>query len=225
MDCLRRETNCRIAEPLAASLDRQGNLVTSIVPPGYERYVRVLNPVAYGNGLIIGWSDLVERNGLEPSPWMQWDELKAHPEATLPADDAEPAMGDPHPSLARALIRELHVGRDRHYFASWVGYSWSESSDEGSQPTINFSPYERAMVLHSGPLVDQEGSAVAPVTDAGRIPMYWWPKNLQWCVGQDLYARSLLIGCDLAAAGRILAAPDLDSYLIRPSDMVPSEDF
>ena len=35
----------------------------------------------------------------------------------------------------------------------------------------------------------------------------------------------LIIGCGLPTAGRTLAAPDLDSYLIRGSDRVFSEDL
>ncbi|MBG6226256.1 hypothetical protein IWX63_002843 [Arthrobacter sp. CAN_A2] len=182
--------------------------------------MRVLNPIETDDGAVVGWSDVVERNGLDPGPWMQWDELNAHPDALLPADDAHPAMGEPHPSLARALIRELRVAADRYYFASWVGYT-----DGMSRPAIKLSPYEREMVLYSGRLIDEKGAAVVPITDDGRVPLYWWPEDLQWCVGQDIYARSLIVGCDLATAGRILAAPDLDSYLIRASDMVRSEDF
>jgi hypothetical protein len=220
MSTLHHEPDGRTAEPLAALLDRTGNLVTSVVPPGYERYVRILNPVEFGNGSVMLWSDIVERNGLEPSPWMQWDELKAHLGTALSPDNAEPAMGDPHPSLATALIRKLQVNEGRYYFASWIGYA-----EANSEATIVFSPSRREMALYSGVLIDGTGSAVVPVTDAGRVPMYWWPKDLRWCVGQDLYARSLIVGCDLATAGGILAASDLDSYLIRESDMVTSEDF
>jgi hypothetical protein len=220
MRLLHHEVDGRVAEPLATSLDRTGNLVTSVVPTGYERYVRVLNPLETDDGSVIRWSEIVESNGLEPHPWMQWDELKAHPGAVLPADDAQPAMGNPHPSLARALIRELRVDGGRHYFASWIGYA-----EENRQPAITFSPHKREMILYSGTLIDEKASAVVPVTNTGRVPMYWWPKDLQWCIGQDIYARSLILGCDLATAGRILAAPDLDSHLICGSDMVPSEDF
>lgn len=220
MSPLHHELDGRIAEPLAASLDRKGNLVTSIVPPGYERYVRILNPVEFGDGSVMLWSDIVERNGLKPSSWMQWDELKAHLGTALSPDNAEPAMGDPHPSLATALIRELRANEDHYYFASWIGYA-----EANNEAISEFSPSGREMALYSGVLVDETGSAVVPATDTGRVPMYWWPKDLRWCVGQDLYARSLIVGCDLATAGRILAAPDLDSYLIRESDMVPSEDF
>ncbi|MHA7207750.1 hypothetical protein [Arthrobacter sp. MDT1-65] len=220
MCSLHPEADGRFAEPLAASLDRTGNLVTSVVPPGYQRYVRVLNPVDLGNGSVLRWSDIVERSGLETSPWMQWDELKSRPDAALPDDEAQPAMGNPHPSLAKALIRELHVDDRRHYFASWTGYA-----EEDARPTVMFSPYGREMVLYSGTLIDEQGGPVVPVTMTGRVPMYWWPGNLRWCVGQDVYARSLIVGCDLATAGRLLTAPGLDSYLIRASQLVPSEDF
>lgn len=220
MCSLHHEIDGRGAERLAASLDRTGNLVTSILPPGYELYLRVLNPIETTDGSVIRWSDIVERSGLEPGLWMQWDELKAHTGTALPADGAEPPMGNPHPSLAKALIRELRVDDDRRYFASWIGYA-----EGSSQAIINFSPPEREMALYSGTLIDEKGSAILPVTDADRVPMYWWPKNLQWCVGQDVYARSLIVGCDLPTAGRILAAPDLDSYLIRETNMVPAEDW
>jgi hypothetical protein len=217
---LREEIDCRPAEPLAAALDRTGNLFTSIVPPGYERYVRVVNPIGSDDGSVIKWSDIMERNDLEPSPWMQWDELKAHPDGIMPAGNAELAMGDPHPHLVRALIRELRPNKDRHYFATWVGYA------EGhAEPTIEFSPSQREMAIYSGALIDPGGTVVVPTTETGRVSTYWWPRNLQWCVGQDLYARGLIIGCDLPTAGRILATPDLDSYLIRGSHMVLSEDF
>lgn len=220
MCSLHLEADCRVAEALAASLDRSGTLVTSVVPPGYRRYVRILNPVDLGNGTVLRWSDIVERNGLDTSPWMQWDELKARPDAALPDDEAQPAMGNLHPGLAEALIRGLHVDDHRHYFASWAGYA-----EENAQPTITFSPYGREMVLYSGTLIDEQGGPVVPVTTTGRVPLYWWPRNLRWCVGQDIYARSVIVGCDLATAGRLLSAPSLDSYLIRESHMVPSEDF
>lgn len=122
MSSLHHEVDGRLAEPLANSLDRTGNRVTSVVPPGYQRYIRVLNPIETADGSVIMWSEIMQRNGLEPSPWMQWDELKAHPDAVLP-DGAEPGMGDPQPSLAKALIRELNINTGRYYFASWIGYS------------------------------------------------------------------------------------------------------
>lgn len=73
MCSLRHETDPQRAESLATSLDRGGQQVTAFVPPGYERYLRILNPIEIAPGLMLMWSDVVKHAGLETSPWMQWD--------------------------------------------------------------------------------------------------------------------------------------------------------
>ncbi|MGR0160829.1 hypothetical protein [Paenarthrobacter nitroguajacolicus] len=150
---------------------------------------------------------------------MQWDEVARHPNA-LPDNGAQPDMGSPHSTVAQALIRLLDVGPGRYNFAVWEGYS-----GETAQGVIHFSPVKRGMVLYSGKLLDENGTAIIPTTDSGRIPMYWWPDDLHWCIGQDIYARSLILGCDLSIAGKVLADSDVDAYLIRETDAVTSEDF
>jgi hypothetical protein len=219
MCSLRHESDPQVAEPLAMSLDRDGQQVTAFVPPGYERYVRVLNPIEVAPGSIVMWSDVVKRGGLQTSPWMQWDEVTVSSEA-MPANNSQPDMGNPHPNLAKALIRVLDIDSSRYNFATWEGYA-----GEDGKAVVEFSPADRGMALYSGMLVDEKGSAVVPITHSGRVPMYWWPDDLHWCIGQDIYARSLIIGCDLAIAGRILADPELDAYLIRETDTVLPEDF
>lgn len=219
MCSLRHESDRLLAESIAKSLDRAGQQVTAFVPPGYERYVRVLNPIEIAPGLVVMWSEVVNRGGLEASPWMQWDEVTVSSEA-MPANDSQPDMGNPHPSLAKALIRVLELDSSRYNFATWEGYA-----AEDGKSVIDFSPAHRGMVLYSGKVVDEKGTAIVPITDSGRVPMYWWPDDLHWCIGQDIYARSLIIGCDIATAGRILADPELDAYLIRETDTVLLEDF
>ena len=219
MCSLRHESDHQLVEPLATSLDPGGQQVTALVPPGYERYVRILNPIEVAPGLVVMWSDVVKRAGLATSPWMQWDEVTVRPEA-MPANNSQPDMGNPHPSLAKALIRVLDAGSSRYNFATWEGYA-----GEHGKPVIELSPASRGMVLYSGKLVDEEGAAVVPITDSGRVPMYWWPDDLHWCIGQDIYARSLIIVCDGVTAGKILADPELDAYVIRETDTVLPEDF
>ena len=79
---------------------------------------------------------------------MQWDELKAHPGAVVHADDAQPAMGNPHPSLARALIRELHVDGSRHYLPRWIG------QDGSARSLIVDSDLATAGKIPAGPAAD-----------------------------------------------------------------------
>ncbi len=221
---LKRHRHLASADRLAASLDREGRRVTGFVPSGFDLYVRLLNPVEHRDGSTSSWSAAWLSNGLEPSPWMQWDQLVAHENEILPDADGEPSMGDPHPSLARALIRVLarhHDLSEPHRFASWPGYSGRRH--RGALTTI--SSEAREMMLFSGALLDEAGTPLVPVTVAGRVPMYWWPDDLSWCVGQDLYARSLILGCDLTTGAAILADPDLEAYRVRPDDFVPVEDF
>ncbi|CAM3243681.1 hypothetical protein PSET11_00512 [Arthrobacter ulcerisalmonis] len=208
---------------LAAALDAVGQLVTAFVPPGYDRYVRLLNPMAGTDGSAVSWRSVLAANDLEAHPWTQWDEVTALADRRFPPRPAvswaEPEMGNPHPQLATALIRALEAGPGIYNFATWAGYA-----DEPGQSVVDFSPSAREMVLYSGPLVDPQGTPLVPQVGSGRVPMYWWPDDLQWCVGQDIYARSLIVGTDLATAGRILSAPDLDAYVVRESDLVLPED-
>jgi hypothetical protein len=71
MCSLRHESDHQLAEPLAMALDRDGQQVTAFVPPGYERYVHVLNPIEAARGSVVMRSDVVKRGGLQTSPWMQ----------------------------------------------------------------------------------------------------------------------------------------------------------
>ena len=221
MSPLRHETDLRAAQAVAGLLDPHGGRVTSVIPPGYESYVRILNPVALRDGSTASWTDVVSGNGVEPQPWMQWPEFAAADGVLLPDGDwREPEMGNPPIGLAKRLITALEPDRGIHYFASWAGYAM-----EIEGPTVDFSAERREMVLYSGSLVDEHRRPVPPTTATGRVPMYWWPPDLRWFVGQDIYARSLFVGCAAGAARAILADPGLDAYRIRPSDIVRNEEF
>ncbi len=220
MSPLRHEIDLRPAQAVAALLDVTGARVTSVVPPRYEAYVRILNPIELRDGSTVSWIDVVTRNGVEPRAWMQWPELVTVDGVVLPDGGVEPDMGSPPASLAGHLIEALRPDRGMHYFASWAGYAM-----EISEPCIPFSPYRREMVLYSGPLIDEEGSPLVPTTATGRVPMYWWPKDLRWLVGQDVYARSLIVGCTQTAARTILESDKLDAYPVTSSDDILNEEF
>lgn len=93
------------------------------------------------------------------------------------------------------------------------------------EQTTMFSPYQSEMLLYSGKLTDQRGASLLSTTSTERVPMYWWPSNLRWFVGQDIYARSLVVGCERRTAQKILQDPLLDAYPINPSDTVPSNEY
>jgi hypothetical protein len=221
MSPLHHEDDLRPAEAVAKLLDAKGDRVTSVIPPGYESYVRVLNPIELRDGSTVSWTDVVRGNGVKPRAWMQWPEFAADEGVVLPDGYwREPDMGNPPVSLAKRLIAALEPDQSTHYFASWAGYA---AEIEG--PAVMFSPYRREMVLYSGSLVDEHRAPLLPTTATGRVPMYWWPADLRWIVGQDIYARSLFVGCTQSTAQTILADPHLDAYPIRASDTALAEEF
>lgn len=61
MHPLRHEDDLRPAEKVAKLLDAEGDGVTSVIPPGYESYVRILNPIELRDGSNVSWTDVVSR--------------------------------------------------------------------------------------------------------------------------------------------------------------------
>lgn len=218
---LRHEGALCPAEAVAKLLDATGDRVTSVIPPGYESYVRILNPIELRDGSTVSWTDVVSGNGVGPRAWMQWPEFAAVKGVVFPDGYwRDPDMGNPPVSLAKRLIEALEPDQSTHYFASWAGYAM-----EIQGPAVMFSPYQREMVLYSGSLLDEHRALLLPTTATGRVPMYWWPSDLRWFVGQDIYARSLFVGCTQNTAHTILEDPNLDAYPISPSDTVTNEEF
>jgi hypothetical protein len=41
----------------------------------------------------------------------------------MPANNSQPDMGNPHPNLAKTLIRMLDIGSSLYNFATWEGYA------------------------------------------------------------------------------------------------------
>ena len=116
---LRHEDDLRPAEAVAKLLDAKGDRVTSVIPLGYESYVRILNPIELRDGSTVAWTDVVSRNGVEPRAWMQWPEFAAVEGVVLPGGYwREPDMGNPPVDHAKRLIEALEPDQSTHYFAS-----------------------------------------------------------------------------------------------------------
>lgn len=211
---------------LRDSLDPAGRTVTSFVPAGYEGYVRVLNPVVVdrldGVPDRIKWSTAAASVAAPVHAWMQWDETVVAAEGHLPERWAEPAMGDLNPMVAATLAEVL--GRhtttpDSCFFAAWEGYG-DPAAHEGLLVTF---PPGRRMKIHAGPV--QDGTHSLGEGLFGRCPLRWWPEDRAWCVGQDIYARSVFIAAGKDCIKDLFAHPGLDTHSIRPTDPVYPEDF
>lgn len=53
-----------------------------------------------------------------------------------------------------------------------------------------------------------------------RLPNWWWPKNREWCVGNDIYARSAFVGGSHECISAVLARPELEALPIWPNSFM-----
>jgi hypothetical protein len=207
-------------ESFARLLDAESESIAAVVPRGYPAYIRVLNPVDLPDGTARSWSALAQHVGVTPSAWMQWDDIDPVVRESL----AEPASGEIEPRTAHTLAAELGAGvplsnlRQRHYFAAWEGYGTMRLAG-----AVVFPPHGRGMVAYSGDLYDGRGKVIVPRAEDGRVPLYWWPDDLRWVVGQDVYARSVVVACSRRVGDRILSS-GLDAYEVGIDDALAPED-
>jgi len=55
------------------------------------------------------------------------------------------------------------------------------------------------------------------------VPNWWWPAGQEWCVGNDIYARSVFVGGGQECIDAILAEPGLEAIPISPYSPVFEE--
>lgn len=216
---------------LRDALNPAGNTVDSFVPAGCDFYARILNPVVlegFGQPAPrLAWSEAAARVGAPVRPWMQWHETVLAAAENLPPEWVSPAMGDLDKYVARALVEVLgeHTGTpDECFFAQWDGYA----PLTGNKGLVTFPP-DREMKVFAGPLGDGalrlDGLArPSSAAHGGRRALRWWPQDRAWCVGQDIYARSVLVGASRACLKQLFAHPALDIFSVRAGDAVFPED-
>lgn len=55
--------------------------------------------------------------------------------------------------------------------------------------------------------------------------MRWWPKDHAWCLGNDIYARSVFIGGTHTTIDALSDHPALETYAVTPHHIVRDEDY
>ena len=55
------------------------------------------------------------------------------------------------------------------------------------------------------------------------MPNWWWPAGHEWCVGNDIYARSVFVGGSQECIDGVLSHPELEAISISPYSRVYEE--
>jgi hypothetical protein len=170
--------------------------VCSLVPVGYEAYLRILHPArASSPDRTILWSTAARWAGCVIHPEVQWqaiaDVINASPEA-LPWSE-EPSLGICPPEVITPLSEHLaeHTGSaDSIMFGMWVGFSDVRAVEKGAE---RFRLPGREYVLLHGPVAFAGEIVVSPFSvRAG--PNIWWPDDRAWCVATEVDHRSTYVG-------------------------------
>lgn len=197
-------------------VERRGNTAPTtlgtMLPFAFPAYARVLNPVISHAGLSYHWRDLV-RSGATVNASTQWSDVVA---SGLKAESVgEPESGTVEASVAARLAEILapHTATPLDcFFLVWEGYAGLRE-DVRRAPTVAITPFSRMHVLQ-GTLQDGTESIEESFQ---RLPMWWLPADRAWCLGNDMYGRSVYMGGTSKAIAAVLHDPVLEAYAAAPT--------
>ncbi|SDN41600.1 hypothetical protein SAMN05428965_0301 [Geodermatophilus sp. DSM 45219] len=222
--------------PLTDSSAEFGS-VFSIIPGGYDAYVRVLHPPETPEGALETWEAVARRSGAVPHALMQWHAISssAH-ETTL----GPPQLGGMPASTLAALIEVLQtesVDTDCQVLAAyWDGYAWL-----GRPPALDLSSVTKGRsaikrIPLAGPSVELIPSrkfylVQAPLGELMHIghsesadwfiaesPNLIFPTDKKWLVSSEIDFDSTIVGCSSRLADALLAHPDLETWPVAGGD-------
>lgn len=169
----------------------------SVVPEGYEAYVRLFHPVQRGDGGAERWEHVARRNGRVVHPEMQFHLI------SRPGADGEPAWGSLPIAPRQSLVEHLRAHTSTPgacWFATWEGYG-------GVTDPADATPFElpeRRYLVTSGPIE-------RALDDAHQSPNLWWPEDRGWIVATEVDYAWTYIGGTARLAAELLADPRLEA--------------
>lgn len=190
-----------------------GTGVGSLVPDGFDAYVRVLHPAHLG-GRPVRWAAVAAANGRTAHAGMEWVAITGawrylHSDVQAGTWDAAPTEDTPDRGTSLSLARALapFTAAERFWFAVWEGYGVLPEPWEAF-PRV---PMEnRAMYLFAGTRAD--AGVPIEIFPWDQYANLWWPDDHAWCVASELDLMSTYVGGSRACIDAILRSPDLEAY-------------
>lgn len=189
---------------IAERLHPFGRDAGSVVPEGYEAYVRLLHPVLRPNGEIERWADVAGRNGRIVHPEMQFHLIKRE------GVDGDPLWSSLPMAPRQALVEHLRVHTNAAatcWLATWEGYG-GLAYPPGAEP---FELPNRRYLAIRAPI---ERALDKP----HQSPNLWWPEDRAWIVATEVDYAWTYIGRTARLAADLLADPRLEALPATPAD-------
>lgn len=180
--------------------------VNSIVPSGYEAYVRLLHPaylLSTDKPMRVSWQSMVDQADMAIDKASQWESLTTSlPKQVLNLYEP-PSEGTLDPETYKALIAILKTHTNTPevcWYGLWEGYDYKL---ELVKKAPKFSLSGRYYHLLEGALVSHPVSFCdGPFFQSANI---FWPDDRAWCVASEIDFRSTYIAVSEEAIQDLLA--------------------
>jgi hypothetical protein len=210
--------------------------VGSVVPEGFDEYVRIFHPAgrrgAGGETVPVTWAEIAQANGRTMHPEMQFGNLVGmqlytpdYSRGQPPMWEFEPDEGTLPTSVSAALVATLsaHTGEPgRCWFAVWDGpFYWTTTSGErlfgGLRHDVAQAPAfelpDRRYHLLEGPLPALlESCCIPPFRQSANL---CWPDDRAWCIATEIDFMWTYVGGSPECIAEILDRPDIEGLPAR----------
>ena len=219
------------AEWITTALTNFGESVLSVVPSGFQAYLRVFHP-AYRRPqpsepptLPVSWAEIAKTHGKVAHAGMQLNALTGRElfdnDPPPPDFDGWPVNGSFPSELAGSLVAALRAHTstpERCWFAIWAG--WGDLRDDDLvRRSPQFNLPSREYHLLEGP-IESFVAGMAPSRKfpyGYRSPSIFWPDDHAWCVACEVDFTTTYIGCSETCRSDILATQELETFPIDPA--------
>ncbi|MGA7420328.1 MAG: hypothetical protein WB765_02520 [Acidimicrobiales bacterium] len=213
-------------------------VVASIVPDGFDAYVRILHPASGGaghEGSKVRWSEIASWSGYALAGDSAFHAVALRLEETdepPPWNLAGPRIGTMEGDELAVLVDVLrgHTDTpDKCWFCIWAGYGWQDEAAPASDVGLSLAdppvPPEvrdgsrvelplRTYLLYSGPIE----AALAFVDSEGQSPNLFWPEDRSWCVASEVDLSSTYVGGSNQLSTALLREDRIEAIGAKPSD-------
>lgn len=195
------------------------NCVMSLVPAGFEAYVRVFHPARAADGARVTWAEVARANGRVAHPAMEWVAITGdwrflHDDPQPGVWQTSPEEGSLPPREAAALAESLSActTSTRWWYALWNGFG---ALPERWQLAPRIPLPARDMYLFAGDVsyVVQSFNRPGIWHQSANV---WWPDDRAWCVATDIDLMTSYVGGRRDAVAALLARGDLETAEVPP---------
>jgi len=190
--------------------------VGSIMPGGYDAYLRILHPVETGRSRM-RWSAVADSNGRIAHSVMQLHMINRPCGSPVPLEhEPEGYTAGSLPQPERAVLIDHLVKATTTPAACWfLVWEGLGAIGDGIKTRRVHQP-GRDHLLTCGSVAEARNS----ITDGrDQSPTMWWPEDRAWFVSTEVDFAWSYLGCTEVLATEILAENRLETFVVSRSDL------